>query len=99
MSSEEAKESKKPRLSKEHEALLKTLDNLGISAVGEDGKDLPYDVLLKKVVAELTKTNDKLASAMANTEADSLNKYSNAVEHNLKNNEFIQRLKIYLLPI
>lgn len=95
----ESKDTKKPRVSKEHEALLKTLDKLGVATTDAEGKELPYEILLTKVVTEFQKTNEQLTSALADSEADALNKYATAVDHHLKNHDFIKRLKNLNVPV
>jgi hypothetical protein len=80
-------ETKKPRISKEKEALIKTVEKLGISAEGLSDADL-----LKKVVEEFSKTNDKLVGKLADAEESSIKKYSSEIEHNIKDQELIIRL-------
>jgi len=72
-------ETKKPRVSKEKEALIKTVEKLGIAAEGLSDADL-----LKKVVEELSKTNDKLVGKLVDTEELALKKYAGGIEHNIK---------------
>jgi len=86
-------EVKKPRMSKEKEALLKTVQNLGISTDGLSDQEL-----LKKVVDELNKSSDKLAEKMAISEVDFIKKYVSGVEHNIKNQELLSRLRMMSVP-
>lgn len=86
-------ESKKPRVSKEKEALLKTVEGLGISTEG-----LSESELLKKVVGEFTKANNQLAAALSDSEEDLLNKYVNGIEHNIKSKELLKRLFYMSVP-
>ena len=86
-------ETKKPRVSKEKEALIKTVEKLGIAAEGLSDADL-----LKKVVEELSKTNDKLVGKLVDTEELALKKYAGGIEHNIKDQDLLIRLMKLNVP-
>jgi hypothetical protein len=82
-----AEKTEKPRVSKEKEALLKTIQSLGLKTDG-----LTEDQLFKKVVEELNKTNQRLVSEMSTDKQKSLNMFSGSVDHNITNSELLERL-------